>query len=110
MTSRLASLDGAAPAPVPVSAQFDQGLGKWSCTFDQLIDPVTVTPANWFIWQTPMRYPAATASVLDYVVKGTTGSPDFDPRGNIIRYWPPPFDVTNYDLVPAEAFDNFPLS
>jgi len=95
------------PTPLSISVVVPAKLA--TVAFDQPLTPATLDPTNW-----ALRYGAfdrlidsAAASGTTVTLRWTTQTARTDPEG--LDYTPPPYDVTNLDLLPAPGFTGFPV-
>lgn len=82
----------------------------WEVFFDQPLVGGSVDPTNWWFWKGFARRIGLTAHVIGNRVFGMSGPAGYDPKPDHVDYNPPPFDVMNLDLTPADAFADYPLA
>lgn len=84
---------------------------EFTAVFDARLAPGVLDAPNWSftIGATGWKRGLAVSAASRWVT-GTTQAFIGGPAPDTARYDPPPFDVTSRDLVPLDAFADFPLT
>lgn len=95
--------------PTPISARWLPAGKRLYVTFDQSLVDGVLDRTNWqYRYANRLYVPVVCGAVGNEVQMGAF-SGMLNPGPNVVSYYPPPFDVTNLDLLPAPGFVDFPI-